>query len=76
MMPITKRDICDVLDYISLGFVWSLAVLFVALTYDIWITGGNPGGVPIFIWAAVPVILTIITMQGIEKRHKQSASVA
>ena len=75
-MPILKRDICDVLDYVALGFVWALAVLFVALTYDLWSVGEHPAGVPIEIWGSVPVLCSILTVQGVRKRHKQPVSTA
>ena len=75
-MLIIKRDIYDILDYMSLGFVWALSVFFVAWTYDIWSVGGHPAGVPIEIWALIPVGCTILTRRDIKKRHKQPVSTA
>ena len=57
-----------ILDYTSLGLVWVLAALFIAVTYDQWSMGGHPAGVPIEIWAFMPVGCTFLTRWDIKKR--------
>lgn len=66
----------DLLSAGSLFLLCVLEALFVVLTYDQWSIGVHPGGIPIQVWVTLPIPCALLTLRGVKKRHKRSASVA